>query len=90
MADIYKTGDLVEPKSGGPTMTIAVPRHVQQFVEAFGGIRPFPLQAESVKPLRSLQVAFAQRFVFVSRDNFDLAREMLRATSKFKTDPRSG
>jgi hypothetical protein len=67
-----------------------VPTHVQQLVEAFGGSRPFPLKSESVKHLKSLQVAFAERFVFASRDNFDLAREMLQATPKFKIGPRSG
>jgi hypothetical protein len=67
-----------------------VPTHVQQFVEALGGSRPLPLQAESVKHLKSLQVAFAERFVFASRKDYDLAREMLQATPKLKTGPRMG
>jgi len=68
----------------------AVPMHVHYLVEAFGGDRPYSLDTENVKHLNSLQVAFAERFVFASRDNFDLAREMLRTTPKLKTGRRFG
>ena len=65
-----------------------VPLHVHQLVDAFGGNRPLPLDDEHIKHLNSLQVFFAVRFLFTSRDNFDLVREMLRCTPKVKSGPR--
>jgi hypothetical protein len=67
-----------------------VPLHVHQLVDAFGGSKPFPLDQENLKHLNSLQVFYAERFVFASRDNFDLVREMLRSTPKLKCGPRYG
>jgi hypothetical protein len=57
-------------------------------IDALGGRKPFPLDAESIKHLNSLQVYYAERFVFASRDKFDLVREMLRSTPKLKSGPR--
>lgn len=67
-----------------------VPLNVQELVDAFGGGKPFPLDDENIKHLNSLQVFYAERFVFTSRDNFDLVREMLRSTPKLKSGPRYG
>jgi len=67
-----------------------VPMHVRQLVEAFGGNTPYTLDFENVKHLNSLQVFYAERFVFASRDNFDLAREMLKSTPRLKAGPRYG
>jgi hypothetical protein len=67
-----------------------VPLHLQQLVDAFGGGKPFSLDDENIKHLNSLQVCHAERFVFASRDNFDLVREMLRSTPKLKSGPRFG
>jgi hypothetical protein len=67
-----------------------VPLHVHQLVDAFGGNKPFTLDGENIKHLNSLQVFYAERFVFTSRDNFDLVREMLRSTPKLKSGPRYG
>lgn len=68
----------------------SVPLHIHQLVDAFGGSKPFPLDDENIKHLNSLQVFFAERFVYTSRDKFDLIREMLRSTPKLKSGPRSG
>lgn len=67
-----------------------VPHFVHQMVAAFDGDMPFALDAENVRHYNSLQVCFAERFIFSSRDNFDLVREMLASTPKVKSGVRFG
>ena len=67
-----------------------VPLHVRELVDAFGGTKPLALDAENIKHLNALQVAYAERFVFACRDNFDLVREILESTPKLKGGPRFG
>lgn len=49
---------------------------------------PMKSTAENVRFLNSLQVRFAERFVFSKTDNFALVREMLSHDSKYKSGIR--
>jgi hypothetical protein len=46
--------------------------------------RPIPLKAENIERLNSLQVSNSHRFLYSRKDNFDLAKEMIRRDSSFK------
>lgn len=49
---------------------------------------PFDCISENVINLNSLQVSFAERFVYSSTDNFELASEMITDNDKIRKGPR--
>ena len=67
-----------------------VPQNIHRLVEALDGTSPFPLETENAKHLNSLQVFYAERFLFSSSNRFDVANEMLASDAKFKPGPPWG
>jgi hypothetical protein len=60
-----------------------------EFLEAFAGWRAWVLHAENVKFHNSLQVGNAERFIFASRQDFAMAREMIASHPNLKMGPRA-
>lgn len=61
-----------------------------EFLDAFTGRTTLQLDAENMKYHNSLQVVSAERFIFSTHNEFDMAREMLASHPNLKSGPRFG
>lgn len=65
------------------------PEGILALSEALKTGRPVKYSKENVENFNSLQVAWSERYVFSSINDFHLAKEMLQAHPKLKQGPRS-
>ncbi len=64
--------------------------HARPYIEALANGSPIMLTREHVQFQNSLQLAYAERFVYSSADNFEDARTILVDNPKLTTGPRYG
>ena len=57
----------------------------EDLLRALEGTHVVTLSRENTKFLNSLQIAYAERFVYAGADDFDLVREMIAANPSFRT-----
>jgi hypothetical protein len=60
----------------------------RRMVRALDGEEPYLFTPDNVARHNSLQVSYAERFVFSRNDDFSLAMEMIAATPEVRTGPR--
>ena len=60
-----------------------------EYVESIDKGTPFECRPLIIKNLNSLQVIYAERFIFSSKRNFSLAEEMIEETDDLRQGPRS-
>jgi hypothetical protein len=65
-----------------------LPRPAQDILTAINTGRPLASAPENVENFNSLQIRYAERYVFSSVDDFKLARDMIATHPETKTGPR--
>jgi hypothetical protein len=83
------TSRLRDAKGRIPEMTVgSAQRHGERLLAAMAAGVPMPITTEDVDFLNSLQVVFAERFVFSSDTRFDIAKTMLAEHPELKRGRR--
>jgi hypothetical protein len=66
----------------------SLPEVAQNVLTAIDTGRPLASAAENIENFNSLQIRYAERYVFSSVDDFALARDMIAAHPETRTGPR--